>query len=126
MDKGLETFAGVRGDNVSGGQAQRICIARAVATDAPNLILDEATSALDIGTSSKLIEALMDWWQERQQQGYRQTLISIAHRKEALDFCDKIYHLDGGCLCPPEKYTTTSRVYLAQFLKFFRAWKLMF
>ena len=99
LDQGLETFAGVRGDNVSGGQAQRICIARAIVSDAPNLILDEATSALDIQTSSKLIEALMDWWQKRQQQGYRQTLISIAHRKEALDFCDEIYHLDGGCLC---------------------------
>ena len=99
LDQGLETFAGVRGDNVSGGQAQRICIARAIASDVPNLILDEATSALDIQTSSKLIKALMEWWQKRQKLGCPQTLISIAHRKEALDFCDEIYHLDGGCLC---------------------------
>ena len=92
LPDGLNTFTGVRGDNVSGGQAQRICIARAIAADPYILILDEATSALDLKTSSRLIEALKPWWKDR-------TVISIAHRKEALDFCNEIYKLEDGILC---------------------------
>ena len=92
LPEGLDTFTGVRADNVSGGQAQRICIARAIAQNPRILILDEATSALDMETSANLIEALQNWWKER-------TVISIAHRKEALDFCDKIYRLEEGVLC---------------------------
>ncbi len=92
LPDGIDTFTGVRGDNVSGGQAQRICIARAIAQNPQILILDEATSALDMETSAHLIEALQNWWKER-------TVISIAHRKEALDFCDKIYRLEEGVLC---------------------------
>ena len=92
LPEGLDTFTGVRADNVSGGQAQRICIARAIAQNPRILILDEATSALDMETSAHLIEALQNWWKER-------TVISIAHRKEALDFCDKIYRLEEGVLC---------------------------
>lgn len=92
LPDGLDTFVGVRGGNVSGGQAQRISIARAIALDAPVLILDEATSALDGKTSEKLMEALSGWWKNR-------TVISIAHQKEALSFCKKIYQLEGGRLC---------------------------
>ena len=92
LPEGLGTFTGVRGDNVSGGQAQRICIARAIAQNPRILILDEATSALDMETSAHLIQALQNWWKNR-------TVISIAHRKEALDFCDKIYRLEDGVLC---------------------------
>ena len=92
LPEGLDTFTGVRGDNVSGGQAQRICIARAIAQNPKVLILDEATSALDMETSTHLIQALQKWWKDR-------TVISIAHRKEALDFCDKIYRLEDGVLC---------------------------
>lgn len=91
LPQGLDTFVGVRGGNVSGGQAQRISIARAVALDAPNLILDEATSALDQNTSEKLIHSLNDWWKNK-------TVISIAHRKEALEFCDRIYRMEEGIL----------------------------
>ena len=92
LPEGLETFTGVRGDNVSGGQAQRICIARAIAQNPQIIILDEATSALDMETSAHLIQALQNWWKDR-------TVISIAHRKEALEFCDKIYRLEDGALC---------------------------
>lgn len=91
LPQGLDTFVGVRGGNVSGGQAQRISIARAVALDAPNLILDEATSALDQNTSEKLIHSLNDWWKNK-------TVISIAHRKEALEFCGRIYRMEEGIL----------------------------
>lgn len=89
LSEGLETFAGVRGGNFSGGQAQRISIARALARNADILILDEATSALDNETAAKLMTALNGWWSEK-------TVISIAHRHEALQFYQKIYKLENG------------------------------
>lgn len=91
LPEGLDTFAGVRGGNFSGGQAQRISIARAIARDAKNVILDEATSALDNETAGHLMEALNGWWKDK-------TVISIAHRAEALQFCDRIYRLEDGML----------------------------
>lgn len=89
LPDGLDTFTGVRGGQVSGGQAQRISIARAIAFDPDILILDEATSSLDKETAVKLIKALSVWWKDK-------TVISIAHRTEALDFCQKIYQMEGG------------------------------
>ena len=91
LPDGLETFTGERGGQVSGGQAQRISIARAIAKDAPILILDEATSALDVKTADKLMTSLSEWWKDR-------TVITIAHRPEALSFCDVIYRLEDGVL----------------------------
>lgn len=91
LPDGLDTFVGYRGNQVSGGQVQRISIARAIAKDADILILDEATSALDSTTSEKLIQALSEWWKNK-------TVISIAHRPEALSFCNKIYRLENGFL----------------------------
>lgn len=91
LPDGLETFVGERGGKVSGGQAQRISIARAVAKDSSILILDEATSALDIKTSQKLLESLSQWWKDR-------TVITVAHRPEALSYCNSIYQLENGVL----------------------------
>lgn len=92
LPNGLDTFVGERGGGVSGGQAQRISVARAIAKGAPVLILDEATSALDGQTAEKLMGALEGWWKDR-------TVISIAHRAEALSRCKRIYSLEGGKLC---------------------------
>lgn len=91
LPDGLDTFTGERGGQVSGGQAQRISIARAIAKDAPILILDEATSALDVKTADKLMTSLSEWWKDR-------TVITIAHRPEALSYCDVIYRLEDGVL----------------------------
>lgn len=91
LPDGLETFTGERGGQVSGGQAQRISIARAIAKDAPILILDEATSALDVKTADRLMTSLSAWWKDR-------TVITIAHRPEALSYCDVIYRLEDGVL----------------------------
>lgn len=103
LPDGLDTFAGVRGGNFSGGQAQRISIARAIARDAQNVIFDEATSALDNETAGKLMKGLAGWWKDK-------TVISIAHRVEALQFCDKIYRLEDGTLAqvPPVEPVETS------------------
>lgn len=91
LPDGLETFTGERGGQVSGGQAQRISIARAIAKDAPILILDEATSALDVKTADRLMASLSTWWKDR-------TVITIAHRPEALSYCDVMYRLEDGVL----------------------------
>ncbi len=90
LPEGLDTNVGEQGGKVSGGQAQRIAIARALAKKAPVLLLDEATSALDAETGSSLISEL------NQMSGT--TILNISHRREALVGCDRIYKLVGGCL----------------------------
>ncbi len=79
------------GLNFSGGQRQRLEIARALAVNPSILILDEATSALDNDTSQKVMTALNEWCTANSK-----TLISIAHRAEALQYCDRIYRLENG------------------------------
>lgn len=87
----LDTFVGERGGKVSGGQAQRIAIARAIAKDAPVVLLDEATSALDDDTCNAVLSAL-----KRLTKG--KTVVSVSHRPEALTGCSRILRLEGGRL----------------------------
>lgn len=86
---GIETKVGERGINISGGQIQRIAIARAIYKDADLLILDEATSALDTQTEHKIITELY-----RRRPGL--TIIAIAHRLSTLKFSDFIIELSNG------------------------------
>ena len=89
LPEGLDTFVGERGGKVSGGQAQRIAIARAIAKDAPVILLDEPTSALDSGTSSALLMALNELTKGR-------TVLHVSHRPEMLSGCDRVLRLTGG------------------------------
>ncbi|MEM9530792.1 MAG: ABC transporter transmembrane domain-containing protein [Pseudomonadota bacterium] len=89
LKDGYDTFLGERGVRLSGGQAQRIAIARAVLTDPPVLLLDEATSALD-AESERLVQAALDAVMEG-----RTTLI-IAHRLATVRQADRIIVLDEG------------------------------
>ena len=91
LPQGLDTFVGERGGGVSGGQAQRIAIARAIAKDAPVVLLDEATSALDAGTGKAVLQSL-----ERLSAG--KTVVSVSHRPEALTGCHRVLRLEGGRL----------------------------
>ncbi|MGF7144989.1 ABC-type multidrug transport system fused ATPase/permease subunit [Anaerotaenia torta] len=91
LPEGADTFVGERGGKVSGGQAQRIAIARAIARDAPVILLDEATSALDQETGSAVLEALANLTKGK-------TVLSVSHRPEALADMDEIYRLEGGRL----------------------------
>ncbi len=76
-------IVGENGSKLSGGQNQRIGIARAIFRNPKILILDEATNALDIPTEQKIIKNLLNHFPQL-------TLISISHRPTSLNYCDKI------------------------------------
>ena len=89
MPNGIDTLIGENGAKISGGQRQRLAIARAILKDAPILILDEATSALDTESEYKVQAAL-----ENLQKG-RTTLV-IAHRLSTIENADRIIVLEKG------------------------------
>lgn len=86
---GLESPVEAFGKNFSGGQRQRLTIARAVLQQAPVLILDDATSALDYMTESRLLSAIRKHLPEK-------TLIMISQRTNSLRLADQILVLDQG------------------------------
>ncbi|MGE5382475.1 MAG: ABC transporter ATP-binding protein [Omnitrophica WOR_2 bacterium] len=89
MPDGYETNVGDRGIKMSGGQRQRLSIARAVLKNPPVLILDEATSALDTESERLVQEALLNLMKNR-------TSIVIAHRLSTVQFADEIIVLQRG------------------------------
>ncbi len=89
LPDGYDTLVGERGSTLSGGEKQRLSIARAFVKDAPLLILDEPTSALDARTEGLLLDAL-----ERLMKG-RITLV-IAHRLSTIRGADEILVLEHG------------------------------
>jgi len=86
---GLKTQAGERGSSISGGQRQRLAIARAVLKDSPMVLLDEATSNLDLETERSVMDAL-----KRLAEG--RTTLTIAHRLSTIVDCDKIFVMTDG------------------------------
>ena len=89
LPDGYKTVVGEKGTKLSGGQCQRIGIARAILKNAPILILDEATSALDVITESEILEILNKEFESK-------TVIVIAHRLSTIRTLDRILVLDQG------------------------------
>ena len=89
LPEGYDTVVGERGFRFSGGERQRIAIARTILRNPPVLVLDEATSALDVQTERAVGDAL-----ERLAEG--RTTIVIAHRLSTVRDADQIAVLDGG------------------------------
>src|SRR5690606_36016323 len=89
LPNGFDEVLGEGGTQLSGGQLQRISIARAILRDAPILLLDEATSALDADTESRVHRALEALSRQR-------TTLMIAHRLSTVVGADAIVVLEGG------------------------------
>lgn len=87
LDKGLETVVGERGVRISGGQRQRLGIARALYYDPEILFFDEATSSLDNQTEEAVMASVNAL-------GRKKTLIIVAHRLSTLKGCDRIFRVD--------------------------------
>ena len=86
FDEGLDTICSEQGIRLSEGQAQRICLARALLRPCQILLLDEATSALDSKTETTVLQNLSSYTQGK-------TIIVISHRKAILKYCDDVLKL---------------------------------
>ena len=90
LPKGLDHRLGERGIDLSGGEIQRIGIARACIYNPEMIFFDEATSSLDTFTEKKILNEMENFKDK--------TFISVAHRINTLKNCDKIYRLDKGTI----------------------------
>ena len=91
MPKGLDTDVGEQGAFLSGGQAQRISIARALLSGRRILLLDEPTSQVDIESEARIVDALRSL-------GRDLTVVLVTHRSALLDVADKVYEMKDGML----------------------------
>jgi len=89
LEDGLDSEIGERGVRISGGQRQRLGIARALYHDPELLVFDEATSALDTDTETAIMEAVENLHG-------RKTMVIIAHRLRTIENCDIIYEVKDG------------------------------
>lgn len=89
LPEGLDSSVGERGIRVSGGQRQRLSIARALYEDPEVLIMDEATAALDNDTEKAIMDSI------NRLHGNK-TLIIIAHRLQTIEKCDAVYRIGDG------------------------------
>ncbi|GAC42397.1 ATPase/permease component [Paenibacillus popilliae ATCC 14706] len=88
---GYDTLVGERGIRLSGGEKQRLAIARAILRDPKIVLLDEPTSALDANTETSLSQELYKWFNGR-------TVIIVAHRLSTIKDTDRILVLENGSI----------------------------
>ena len=88
-EKGLDTPLAEKGANLSGGQCQRLALARALLHDSPLYIFDEATSNIDVESENDIMAQI-------HRLARTKTVILISHRLANVTDCDGIYVLEGG------------------------------
>ena len=89
MPNGYDTEVGELGDTLSGGEKQRIGIARAFLHDSPMLLLDEPTSNLDSLNEGIILKSLKEESKGR-------TAVLVSHRESTMGIADDVYHMDAG------------------------------
>ena len=89
LPNGLETHVGDKGVNISGGQRQRLGIARALISKPRLILFDEATSSLDGQTEYEITEAM-------QKLRGKVTFIAIAHRLSTVKNVDRLFYIESG------------------------------
>ena len=89
LPNGYDTEVGELGDTLSGGEKQRIGIARAFLNDRPMLLLDEPTSNLDSLNEGIILKSLKEESQGR-------TVVLVSHRESTMGIADEVYHMDAG------------------------------
>ncbi len=88
LERGLDTMVGENGIRISGGERQRVGIARALYLNPQILVLDEITSSLDLKTENNLIEDLNNLKGQK-------TILIITHRLSTLKYCDEIFKIEN-------------------------------
>ena len=88
LPEGMDTFIGEHGSKLSGGEKQKIGIARALYRDPEILIFDEVTSAMDLESEKKFVEEINKEYSDK-------TIIIVSHRLSALKYCKKIFNMDN-------------------------------
>ena len=97
LPDGYDTVIGEGGASLSGGEKQRISIARAIMKDSPVIILDEATANVDPENEEELTKAIEELTKEK-------TIIMIAHRLKTVEHADNIVVIDGGRIVQQGKH----------------------
>lgn len=91
LPEGYDTLLAERGEGLSGGQRQAICLARALVGNPPVLVLDEPTSAMDVRTEDALLERLKPTFEGR-------TVLLITHRPSLLALVDRVIVIEDGAV----------------------------
>ena len=99
LPQGYQTVIGENGSTLSGGECQRLSIARALLKDAPVILLDEATASLDVDSETQIQEAISELVSGK-------TVLVIAHRMRTIEAADQIVVLDKGVVAEKGNHDT--------------------